>query len=470
MEQELYSGWLRFRNEQFAFSFNGKVLHLIPPEDKKEKYKWDWFHESIVSGLFVPKSDKIDERFIEGECYETNSKIVFIVLPNSYLCQNNSALVVPLWGYILFEFGKASPIDRICLKCPELNYIYSLSRAIQHKQNKRYRSYSIKTIPINKTKSEEQVFEAFGEKCKVYFSGVYTPSSKPNEAPLQVNTSLMVEFKRTSNYDFIIKLWDTCYRFIQYLSYRRNIHISSLSLERPYKGGKHEKCAEMHWIHLMPAIEEKPMRKDMFIHQEDIAGIEGKLLSDIAETKLYTRHIPDSYESGRHINEARFVMITAAFEWEFSRLYPNGVKKSEKIINAENQCKQHLEVLISENTGKVRDIYKHFLKQLENEGSLPEKVIQIGKDFSEMTEDFGKGLYKLNDSQLNYSKMAERLSAQRNHFAHGDLDKEFIGDSLLDLIYLEWVIYAIQLKYYGIPYEKRRTAINDLFGLNKYFE
>ena len=470
MEEELYSGWVTFRKEKFAFSFNGEELHLIPTEDKKEKYKWDWFHESITPGLFIPKSDKIDERFIKGECFETSSTIVFIAKPNSFLCQNNSALVIPLWGYILFEFGKESPIDRISIRCPELNHIYSLRKAIQHKQSVRNRSYSIKTIPINRTKSEEQVFEAFGKQCKVYFSGVYTPSNKPNEAPLQINSCLMVEFRRTDNYDFIIRIWDTCYRLIQYLSYRQNIHISALSLERPYKGGMHEKCAEMHWIHPMPEIEERPMKKDMYIHQEDIAGIEGKLLADIAETKLYTRHIPESYESGRHVNEARFVMITAALECEFSRLYPNGVEKAEKTINAENECKEHLKELVETKTGIVKGIYKRFLKQLENEGSLPEKVIQIGKDFNEMTEDFGKGLYKLNNSKLNYSDMAKRLSEQRNHFAHGDLDKEFIGDSLLDLIYLEWIIYAIQLKYYGIPYEKRRIVISNLFGLNKYFE
>ena len=386
------------------------------------------------------------------------------------MSQSNSALVVPLWGYILYEFGKESPIDRICMKCPELNHIYPLSDAVQRTQSIKNRTYGLKTIPVNKTRTEIQKFNAFGKQCRSYFGAVYTPSRKIDEAPLQINSCLMVEFRKTEDYDFIIKLWDTCYRLIQYLSYRKNIHMSSVSLERPYKGRKHEKCAEMHWLHPLPEIEESTLKKDRFIHQEDIAGIEGRLLSDIAENKLYMRHIPDSYESGRSINEARFVLITAAFEWEFSRLYPEGIEKSSKTINAENKCKEQLTDLIDQNTGKVKSIYKHFLKQLEDEGSLPEKVIQVGKDFSGLTIDFGEGLYKLNQSNLDYSEMADRLSSQRNHFAHGDLNKEFIGDTLLDLIYLEWIIYAIQLRYYGVPYEKVRNAINSLFSLNKYFE
>ena len=61
--------------------------------------------------------------------------------------------------------------------------------------------------------------------------------------------------------------------------------------------------------------------------------------------------------------------------------------------------------------------------------------------------------------------MGERLANQRNHFAHGDLDKEFIGLSLLDLMHMEYVIYALQLKHYGISNENIRKSINELFHL-----
>lgn len=59
--------------------------------------------------------------------------------------------------------------------------------------------------------------------------------------------------------------------------------------------------------------------------------------------------------------------------------------------------------------------------------------------------------------------MGKRLSDQRNHFAHGDLDQDFIDLSLLDLIFLEYIIYAIQLKHYNIEIPKIQNAINDLF-------
>ena len=62
--------------------------------------------------------------------------------------------------------------------------------------------------------------------------------------------------------------------------------------------------------------------------------------------------------------------------------------------------------------------------------------------------------------------MGNRLSTQRNNFAHGNLDKEFVGNSLLDLLFLEEVIYAMQLKYYGITKYSIQMAIKDLFHEN----
>ena len=90
----------------------------------------------------------------------------------------------------------------------------------------------------------------------------------------------------------------------------------------------------------------------------------------------------------------------------------------------------------------------------------------MGKDYSDIIDVFGKNLYRINGQELKYSEMGQRLSDQRNHFAHGDLDKDFIGLSLLDLIFMEYIIYAMQLKYYGLEDREIQLSINELFHLN----
>ena len=111
--------------------------------------------------------------------------------------------------------------------------------------------------------------------------------------------------------------------------------------------------------------------------------------------------------------------------------------------------------------------YKYkFLSKLIRSDSLQTELVKIGEDFDSIIGNFGKHLYSLNGEEIIYSSMGERLSSQRNHFAHGNLDKDFIGLALLDLMYLEYVVYAMQMKYYRIEDTNIRNAINELFHLN----
>lgn len=62
--------------------------------------------------------------------------------------------------------------------------------------------------------------------------------------------------------------------------------------------------------------------------------------------------------------------------------------------------------------------------------------------------------------------MGKRISDRRNNFAYGNIDKEFIGLSLPDLIYLEFIIYIMKLKYYEVEDEKIKLSVNDLVAIN----
>ena len=178
------------------------------------------------------------------------------------------------------------------------------------------------------------------------------------------------------------------------------------------------------------------------------------------------RHLPESREAGQHINAARFVMITAAFEWEFKKLYPSGLRRKDDSIKAEEAATEVLKKLINESKGKLKRLYNSLLKNGIGFAPLQAKIVQVGKDLDSIISPFGKYLCAINKKELNYSKMGERLASQRNHYAHGDLDEEFIGDSLLDLIFLERILYAMQLKRFGVSEKNIQNAINGLFHCN----
>lgn len=273
----------------------------------------------------------------------------------------------------------------------------------------------------------------------------------------------MFEFEPTNEFGFVLRLWRIARDFLRYLCYRRDVYLPTVKLSAPCDDGKHEEFAVFHVIGEDREPSVKDIKSGRYIKQGLIAGHEGQILTDIASGELYLRHIPESYDSGRHKDAAKFVMITAAFEWEFRRNYPSGIKKSETTLKAEDEAEKRLQELLDNGCcKKLKKIYT-FLKKLVRSDSLQSEIKQIEKDYSEIINLFGEHLYSLSNEKLIYSDMGQRLADQRNNFAHGNLDKDFIDLSLLDLIFLERIVYAMQLKHYGIETSKIQNAINDLF-------
>lgn len=320
---------------------------------------------------------------------------------------------------------------------------------------------------MNNNMWKEDYHECNSKIIKVTFGASRTLSSGVTETPLKLNSSLCFEFDSTEDYAFIYHLWVIAKRFIQYLCYRKNVFFSKVELSTSYKGYKHIKSGELYVLEDLEEhnSEEEVLKKGCYIRQSYITGAVGSILQSIAEDSIYLRHLPQNYEEGHHIDAARFVMITAAFEWEFRRIFPEGIKKKEKKIKAEETVVQLLTPLIENNTGEIKSILKYLKKCVGND-PLSSKLTFVGMELGNIIDIFGKHLYALNGKKLKYSEMGERLAAQRNNFAHGNLDKDFDELALLDLIYLELILYAMQLKFYGVEDVKIKKAINDLFHKN----
>ena len=345
----------------------------------------------------------------------------------------------------------------------ELDCIYPTSQALESPEWTEDGVVSIKTKDFDNTTSHKQCFSVDGKEVSVFFGISRTSSGKIGKPPLELHSEMFFEFEKTNDYAFILKLWRIAKCFVQYLCYRKNVNLSSVEISAPYGDGKHEKFATLHIVNEDIDNEPEILEKRRYIKQEYISGAEGKILNDIAEDRIYLRHLPDTYRTGRSINAARFVMITAAFEWTFKKNYPDGITKKPSTIKAEETATEALNGLVDASKGKLKGIYR-FLRKLIGSNSLQTEIEQMGKDYAEIVDIFGKRLYSMNNETLKYSEMGLRLSQQRNNFAHGNLDKDFIGLSLLDLIYLEYIIYAMQLKEYGVEKISIQRAINDLFG------
>lgn len=460
-ELEIYTGNLKYKDIEFTFVFDKNKLKLIPPKEEKRNVEL-WFMKKIGNGAYTIGDPFYIEENLVGMCNETGNKITFVPSTTN-VGRHNSVLIVDIKYYIINKLSEEM-IDRIAIKGPEINYIYPTTKALNKIKWGEDGTLGVDTKPFSETTSEKEMFKIDGKNINIYFGVSISSSYKIGETPLNVNSTLFLEFEPTNDYDFIINLLELSKKLIQYLCYRRNIVFTSVELSAPFDKGLHHHFATLYNAENKDyVVEFYPLEKGKYIKYEYIKGAVGKIIEDLASKKIYFEHIPDTYESGRRINAGKFVMITAGFEWEFKRNYPKGIKKSKKRKEAEQKVKITINRLIRNNTGKTKEIYR-FLKKLIQSHNLESSIVQYGKDFGEISDIFGNRLYSLNNETLNYSKMGKRISKQRNHFAHGDIDQEFIGLSLLDLVYLEYIIYIMQLKYYKIDNDKIKHAINELFG------
>lgn len=470
-EDSVYTGFLKYEDENYQFVFSGETLRMIPESTEKRNDMWKFGMKEIVQGTYTwGDPPRMEQDVIIGRCNETNQKIVFLPKKGSYIAHQNSVLLIALETYIICKYER-DKIDRIAFTGPEINGIHPTSQAIEYTivpdSFVNSGTFEVKTRDFDCTTTQKQEFTVDSKSVSVSFGVSRTMSTKNWEPPMKLSSNMLFELDATDDYRFILQLWYIAKQFIQFLCYRKDVHFSEVNLAAPCEDGKHELFAAMYVFGEKPNdIDTKTLKDGRYIKQIHIAGHEGELLSNIADNEIYLRNLPESYATGQHIDAARFVMITAAFEWEFNRLYPDGIPKSTQRLAAETEVTGKLEQLISDSKGKAKEIYKSLLKSVKRSPSLANKIEKIGNDYGEILNAFGRQLYSYNNEELDYSKMGSRLADQRNHFAHGDLDKDFIGLSLLDLIFLERIIYAIQLKICGVDDKNIQKSINELFHCN----
>ena len=324
-EFDVYTGNIEYKGISFMFMFDKKELRFIPPKDKHQEIIYGWFAKEISPGAYAfGELPVMEEAYLIGRCNEDGRKIIFITKQGSSIGRYNSVLVIDFVGYILCRYDRET-IDRISFSGPEINCIHPIGQAFTFTYKQDSFENGILTIQTNsfeQTTTDTQIFYVGDQKVAVYFGISRGIGTDVGETPLKLNSSLTFDFYPTNDYDFIFKLWRIAKQFIQYLCYSKNVTFSKIELFAPYEGGKHEGFAELNITSDKSISDLNCLKKGHYIRQNRIAGFEGGILNDIASSKLYIRHLPESYEKGRHKSVADFILIIAAFEWELKQLFP----------------------------------------------------------------------------------------------------------------------------------------------------
>lgn len=469
-KDETYTGTLVYSGETYRFVFSHEELKLLPNVEDKNPLNWLFDLKKLPDGSYTWKTPpRIEEELLVGNCYETSNKIIFLPKKNSYISRQNSLLLIDLTAYIIYRYERGT-VGKVSFSGPEIDCIHPIRQALEYtvdaEEFVNNGVFKIKARDFDFTTTSTENFTVNGKEVGAYFGVSREITTRIDRPPVTLSSNLVFEFQETDDWWFVLGLWYVAKEFLQFLCRRDNVCLDNMELFAPDGKGKYDAFATLYVTGNKTETEIDALTSGRFISQWHIAGATGAILSDIANNQMYLRHLPASYSQRGQVDAARFVMVTAAFEWEFKRLYPQGVPKTQKRKEAEENVFKQIKALKDSSRGETKSIYKSLLKNVERYLSLENKIEIIGKDYSEILDIFGKSLYELHGMQLSYSAIGKRLGAQRNDFAHGNLDHDFNDETLLDIVFLERIIYAMQLKIAGVQNKEIQSAINELFQCN----
>lgn len=457
----MIQGTLEYKEIEFDFILDKDNLQLKPKEKFEKKFV-KYFRKDLGNGAYTYKDNYLEAEYLVGQRLENYQKIILI--PESKNINTNffTDFLYIRVKYIIY-LNSRDPISKLSIYCKELNAIYDIRKSIEKSEFNKNGEAEIKLKPFDENQAEKFKFNLRDKNIECSFNISKTLYGKITEFPVQIRSAISLNFESTDNYMIIADLYDVVNKFIQFLCYRKNVTMEEVKIFTESKEGKFRQIGTLETLNNDVIQEDDKIIENRFISYDYIKGSENNIFQSISDGDLYMRHFPLTYKEGKKENESTFIMTTAAFEWEFKKIYKEGIPHSDATKEAQEKVTEKIEDLRRNSTGKKRKIYKNLLKFITLEG-FAENLEYTCKNLNDIIYPFGNMLYEINNEKLDYKKMGERVSEQRNHFAHGDIDQEFIGLALLDLIFLKEIVYAMQLKRFGLTNENIKKSLNDLFN------
>ena len=448
------SGYYIYNNEKYRFELNNEYMTVV------NENGIDW--EKFVDNLNGKYKESSNMQFLKVKLFPNwNDAIIF---HNHNLDSIGATSTFKIFGIIEFK-TKEQGIKALNIYSKELEYIYDSSRIFDSFKYDEKGNMNLYIKPFEQVNSTKKQLNLKGKIIDYNFD------IKRKISPRDINnyfiTNTILKFKwneLVDDYEFVYDIVMTAYKFISYLYYRQNINFENIDLLNRDENGKYFTIAKMTiYTHNIDRVDEDYLKKH-YIDYNFISTIDNKILQAIIDENIFIRHIPENEEKRNQITPQSFVIVSSAFEWEFKQLFPNGVEHSENKINQITEIKDDLLTLSRNYEKKKVDVIQKIIENLEKD-NLESKLIYANKKLKVVSEIFLKYLCKLN-SVSNKNKIFTNLQKLRNDFAHGNMDIDIDSDGFLGIIYLERLVYIMQLKRLGLDDENIKKAVNKLFGSN----
>jgi len=465
-----FIGFIELDGQQCSFLLDERELRVFPSSKEQwEKDKGTGLKKFFDGLNKVEPPAWVAKKSLHGILY-TGQRVTFHVQENPSWIEGFQSFDV-LW-LIVYERLKEpiSEFSGMRMYSNDIDYYFPPSKAFQTVMT----TDSATGRPSSFTTSSKIDTHKWGE-CQ--FSGYAATVDWSSSVTAQTGTAAPLTAKSFVRIDFlspqsIETVWDcyfTFWRFLSYVTYRKNIMHFDVNLVTEMSDGKLYESAKIVVIASDPSLtEERHKKRQSRIMNASVLGENAKhLLPCLSRNEIYREHLCPSLDGVSQHNTARAIMIFAAFESEFYLLYGQDYQRSEDYLDVKRIVIDAIEDIRVDSTGDRKHYAKGFKRTIERmDSSLRDRICAAAQDCQEIMQPFVCDVYNTKNYN-DISEAANRLNAIRNDVAHGNLGFKLEPINIWDYKILECLLYAMRLKRtVHLDSKNAQIAIHNLFGFN----
>lgn len=470
-EPERLIGFVNYDDAEIAFEFDADdfTLHLYPPKELWKKYVRPFYVFSKHQIDFT-KHEWIPENRIQGKT-SSGQQIVFSVQgePSSYhgfLSFNVN------WYFCCYEGMDEDHISGFSITGTTIDWFYSPWVALEQKHEFDEKLGGNKMV-VSSSKSQAATCGEYmftdTVKATMEVDAFSAAGLGDYEHPIFANSRFVTEFSEPVTIDATIKAFEYTLRFFLYVTYRANVDIRKADLFVTNDNGVHE-----YWgILVFPKSESPEQNKEAKRHllvYNDLKEKTAQIFTAIRNEHISLQHICSNYDATHSYPISRVIMVLAAFERVYGNIYGKDTDRSDEYVEIKAKVVDLIEQLRIESTGKRKKAEKTLRDYVFNrDASFSTNTAYALKDCADIMKPFVKKRFK-NDYDDVVDEISERIGVVRNGVAHCKLDFELEAVHLADVLIMEELLYAMQLKHIGLTTHECHKAIGRLFRENIFFK
>lgn len=291
----------------------------------------------------------------------------------------------------------------------------------------------------------------------------YATMHVQKDNPLESRSYMRFRFAEPVDLEELISKARIIKSFFNYICYRTNNDINDIATYITLENGKRLNCGKLVF---RTEHEEETHKKanERIIKADSLGEHVAELFETIEKGELPYGHYCESISNTLIYPTSRIIMILSAFEREFRNIYGQDVRRADEYKQIKSEVIKLIEGFADTLGGKQRKYAKGFAKGIKNSDSSYGDNLKFAlEDCRSIMEPFitrrFEGSYEeiINDISININEI-------RNGIAHSRLDLELEARNLVDIQFVEEMLYAIRLKKIGIDKTVIQRAINELFG------